>query len=62
MYGGETPSFLNGFKLSDIDQLILALMDLGLFWSKKLDVKLSRVFIKHKRRSLNINFFLFFSL
>ena len=30
-----TASFLNGFKISDIDQLILALTsDLGFSWSK----------------------------
>ena len=44
--------FLNGFKLSDIDQLILPLMDLGLLSSKKLDVKLSRVFIKHEDKTV----------
>ena len=44
--------FLNGFNLSDIDQLILPLMDLRLFSSKKLDVKLSRVFIKHEDKTV----------
>ena len=35
---------------SYIDQLILALiyLDLELFWSKKLDVKFSSVFIRYK--------------
>ena len=42
-----TASFLNGFKISDTDQLIPALiLDLGLFWCKKLDV--SRSFITYK--------------
>ena len=43
-------SFLNGFKISDIDELVPALkyLDLGLFWSSKLDVKFSRVFIRYK--------------
>ena len=55
--------FLNGFKISDIDQLIPALMlRFGLFWSKKLDVKFSRVVIRYKDTLLIINFFLFFSL
>ena len=57
-----TASFFNGFKISGIDQLFLALiiLDLGLFWSKKLVVKFSRVFISYLRQSLNINFFGFF--
>ena len=43
------PVFLSGFKSADIDQLILALfLDLGLFWSKKLDVKFTHVFIRYK--------------
>ena len=48
-----TVSFLNGFKISGIDQLFLALiiLDLGLFWSKKLVVKFSRVFIRYLRHS-----------
>ena len=35
---------------ADIDQLILVLnyLDLGLFWSEKLDVKVSLVFIRYK--------------
>ena len=45
-------SVLNGFKISDIDQLILALvsinLELGLFWSTKLDVKFSCVFFRYK--------------
>ena len=43
-------SFLNSFKTSDIDQLILALrFRFGvIFWSKKLDIKFSRVFIRYK--------------
>ena len=41
--------FLDGFKISDIDLLILALIfRFGLFWSKTLDVKLSRVFTRYK--------------
>ena len=45
-----TVSFLNGFKISDIDELVLALiyLDLELFWSKKVDVKFSCVFIRYK--------------
>ena len=36
------------FFFSDIDQLILALLfRFGVIWSEKLDVKLSRVFIKY---------------
>ena len=48
-----TVSFLNGFKISGIDQLFLALiiLDLGLFWSKKLVVKFRRVFIRYLRHS-----------
>ena len=42
-----TASFLNGFKISDIDQLILAL-DLGLFWAEKLDIKFRLVVIRYK--------------
>ena len=46
-------SVLNGFKISDIDQLIiLALvsinLELGLFCSTKLDVKFSCVFFRYK--------------
>ena len=42
--------FCTASKSSDVDQLILALifLDLGLFWSKKLDVKFSRVYIRYK--------------
>ena len=42
-----TASFLNGFKIADIDQLILG-PDLGLFWAEKLDIKFSLVFIRYK--------------
>ena len=56
-----TASFLNGFKISDIDQLILALILHNILeWSKKLDVKFSRVFIRCKDILLNLNFFVFF--
>ena len=35
--------------LSDTDQLTLVLiLDLGLFWSKKLDIEFSHVFIRYK--------------
>ena len=58
-----TASFLNGFKISDIDQLILALILHNILeWSKKLDVKFSRVFIRCKDILLNLNFFVFFFL
>ena len=41
--------FLNCFKISDIDQLILALVfRFGVNWSKKLDVKFIRVFSRYK--------------
>ena len=44
-----TARLLNGFKISDINQLILALkFRFGVIWSKKLDVKFSHVFIRHK--------------
>ena len=37
--------FLNDFKISDIDQLILTLIfRLGSYWPKKLYVKFSRVY------------------
>ena len=40
---------MDGYKISDIAQLILALiLDFGLFRSKKSDVKFSRVFIRYK--------------
>ena len=33
---------MNGFEISDTDQLILAIyLDLGLFWFKKLDLSLT---------------------
>ena len=58
-----TASFLNGFKIYDIDQLILAvLFRFGLFWSKKLDVKFSRVFIRYENThyiSISFVFFLY---
>ena len=48
-YNRRLRVFLDGFKISDIAQLILALiLDLGLFRSKKSDVKFSRVFIRYK--------------
>ena len=48
--------FFYGFKISDIDQLILALLFLGYFaWSKKLHAKFNRV-----RHSINIKYLLFF--
>ena len=41
--------FLNCFKISDIDQLILALLfRFGVIWSKKLDVKFICVFSRYK--------------
>ena len=43
-------SFLNGFKISDIDQLILALMFyLGLFWCNKIGRK---VYNAHKLQAI----------
>ena len=41
--------FLNGFKISDLDQLILGLIfRFGVILAKKLDVTFSRVFIRYK--------------
>ena len=43
---------MNGFKISDIDQLILALrFRFGVFSSKIMDVKFCRVFIKYTHKS-----------
>ena len=44
-----TASFLNGFKIFHNYRSTHSWTNiLGLFWSKKLDVKFSRVFIRHK--------------
>ena len=49
--------FLNDFKISDIDQLTLALIfRFGVIWSEKLDVKFSRVFIRHNDRGTQRRF------
>ena len=49
--------FLNDFKISDIDQLTLTLIfRFGVIWSKKLDVKFSRVFIGYKERGTQRRF------
>ena len=54
-------SFLNGFKSSDVDQLILALVvRLGVILVKKLDVKFSHVFIRYKDTHYYLNLFCFF--
>ena len=44
-----TVSFLNGFKISDIDQLSLTLIfRFGVILVQKLDVEFSSVLVRHK--------------
>ena len=44
-----TASFLNGFKIPDIDQLSLTLVfRFGAILVQKLDVEFSSVFVRHK--------------
>ena len=51
--------FLNDFKIFYIDQLTLALIfRFGVIWSKKLDVKFSRVFTGYKERGTQRRFLL----
>ena len=53
-----TASLLNGFKISDIDELIPALiLDLGSRLCTKLDV--SRFFISYKDNHLTLIYFVF---
>ena len=54
---------MNGFKLFDMAQLIVALIfRLGVIWSKKMDVKFNRVFIRYKDTHLTLNSLVFYEL
>ena len=54
-----TVNFLNGFKIFNIDQLILVVIFIfENIWSKKRDVKLSHAFIRSKDASKAIISFL----